>query len=59
MSGISRYGSELKKCGFVSIPKLFIPRKLNLIARLTNRYLKFEKIDSMDWLVTLGDWDIF
>ena len=59
MSGLSRYESQLKKCGFIPIPKLFIPRKLNLITKLTNKQLTFEKIHSTDWFVTLGDWDIF
>ena len=32
--------SEIKKCGYIKIPKLFIPRKLNLLVRLTDRNLK-------------------
>tara|TARA_B100001123_G_C14745697_1_gene802786 strand:+ start:186 stop:617 length:432 start_codon:yes stop_codon:yes gene_type:complete len=59
LSGLSNYMSEIKKCGYIKIPKLFIPRKLNLLVRLTDRNLKISNIDSSNWLVTLGDWDVF
>ena len=59
VSGLSRYMSEARKCGYISIPKLFIPRRLNLLVRSTDRYLKIDNINSSDWLVTLGDWDVF
>ena len=59
MSGLSHCFYELQKSGFIKVPKLFIPRKLNLLARTSNKSLKTNIFNSANWLVTLGDWDIF
>ena len=59
ISGLSHCISQIKKFGYIKIPKFFIPRQLNLVARLTKRSLKVDSFNSSDWLVTLGDWDIF
>jgi len=59
VSGLFSGIEKLKMCGFLRVPKIFVPRKLNLLARWTKNP-KSEKIfDCSSWLVTLGDWDVF
>jgi hypothetical protein len=59
VSGLFTGIEKLKMCGFLRVPRIFVPRKLNLLARWTKN-LKSEKIfDCSSWLVTLGDWDVF
>ena len=59
LAGISHYISDVTKCGYIQIPKIFLPRKLNFLVRLTGKSLKIDNFKPSDWLVTLGDWDVF
>ncbi|MFT4544256.1 MAG: GNAT superfamily N-acetyltransferase [Bacteroidia bacterium] len=59
ISGLAPSLSSLSKIGFVNIPEKVNPRVLNLLARssssLEEQQLKMES----NWLLTLGDWDVF
>ena len=59
LSGLSPFMTDIIKCGFISIPKFLIPRKLKLLARLTGRSSKIDYMNYLFWLITLGDWDVF
>lgn len=59
VSAIAPTLSSLKKIGFVAIPEKVNPRVLNLLSRSCSS-LDAKPIQSKDnWLLTLGDWDVF
>jgi len=58
-SGISPTLPSLQKIGFVPIPKKVNPRILNLLARSTGKLEEQPLLIENNWLLTLGDWDVF
>lgn len=58
-SGLNPEIQSLKKIGFIRIPKRFVPRKLNLLARNINYRNKSLLEKPENWHVTLADWDVF
>jgi hypothetical protein len=59
ISGINEGINSLKYCGFIPIPQKFVPRKLNLLARWTNKEINKDLTNPSSWLITVGDWDVF
>jgi GNAT superfamily N-acetyltransferase len=59
VSGISPTLSSLRKVGFLPIPKKVNPRVLNLLARSTGTLEEKSLLAESNWLLTLGDWDVF
>ena len=55
----STLNTHLKRAGFWSIPSRLNPRVLNLLARNCSDYESEGFLVENDWLITLGDWDIF
>ncbi len=45
-------------CGYIRIPNKYIPRKLNLLAKICNKDIKFNIKDKNSWLITMSDWDV-
>jgi len=58
-SSNSTLNTHLKRAGFYSIPSRFNPRVLNLLARNCSDSESEGFLIENDWLITLGDWDIF
>ena len=59
VSGIAPALSSFKKIGFYQIPEKVNPRVLNLLSRSCSA-MKPEPIQTgTNWLLTLGDWDVF
>jgi len=51
--------SSLRQIGFLPVPERFNPRVLNLLARSTGS-ISADRLHRPDqWLLTLGDWDVF
>jgi hypothetical protein len=59
ISGLNEGINILKYCGFIRIPQKFVPRKLNLLARWTNKEINKDLTNPSSWLITVGDWDVF
>ena len=59
ISGLNKGLNSLKYCGFIPIPQKFVPRKLNLLTRWTNKKISKDLTDPSSWLITVGDWDVF
>lgn len=59
ISGLNKGLNSLKYCGFIPIPQKFVPRKLNLITRRTNKNISKDLTEPSSWLITIGDWDVF
>ena len=59
ISGLSPVLSNLRRLGFVRIPKFANPRVLNLVTRSSNKMPEEGLAQKDNWLVTLGDWDVF
>lgn len=57
--GLGSLFGRLGQAGFVKVPDRFNPRKLNLLIRDTLRAERIVLEQSSDWLLTLGDWDVF
>ncbi len=59
VSGIAPALTSFKKIGFYQIPAKVNPRVLNLLSRSSSD-MKAESIQTENnWLLTLGDWDVF
>ena len=59
ISGVSPFLSDLRQLGFIKIPKYANPRVLNLLARSSNQFSDDDLFQKDNWLITLGDWDVF
>ena len=59
ISAISKGLNKLKYSGFVYVPQVFVPRKLNLLVRWTRKEITKELEKPESWFVSLGDWDVF
>lgn len=59
IAGLNKGLKSLKYCGFIPIPQKFVPRKLNLLTRWTNKKISKDLTDHSSWLITVGDWDVF
>ena len=59
ISAISKGLNKLKYSGFIPVPQVFIPRKLNLLARWTRKEITNELEKPGSWFVSMGDWDVF
>jgi ribosomal protein S18 acetylase RimI-like enzyme len=59
VSGIAPALASFSKIGFYKIPEKLNPRVLNLLSRSASK-LKAEPLQlEKNWLLTLGDWDVF
>ncbi len=59
VSGIAPALASFSKIGFFQIPEKVNPRVLNLLSRSASK-LKAEPLQvEKNWLLTLGDWDVF
>jgi hypothetical protein len=59
ISSITPLLPELKKIGFYQIPQKVNPRVLNLLARTSSNLDEKPLLQEQNWLLTLGDWDVF
>jgi ribosomal protein S18 acetylase RimI-like enzyme len=59
ISGSSPFLASLKRLGFIQVPEFVNPRVLNLLGRSANQFSEESFIQKDNWLVTLGDWDVF
>jgi GNAT superfamily N-acetyltransferase len=59
VSAITPLLSSLKQIGFYQIPKKVNPRVLNLLARTSSNLDEKPLLQEQNWLLTLGDWDVF
>ena len=59
ISASSPFLSSLKQLGFIQIPQSLNPRVLDLLGRSVNPLAKESFIRMDNWLITLGDWDVF
>ena len=59
LSGISSFLKNLKSIGFQRIPASSNPRVLNLLARSASQMDEKPLLQEQNWLLTLGDWDVF
>tara|TARA_A100001011_G_scaffold398358_1_gene502491 strand:- start:388 stop:1467 length:1080 start_codon:yes stop_codon:yes gene_type:complete len=59
LSAISMGLNKLKYSGFIRVPQVFVPRKLNLLVRWTREEITDELEKPESWFVSLGDWDVF
>lgn len=59
ISAISEGLNKLKYSGFIPVPQVFVPRKLNLLVRWTRKEITNELEKPGSWFVSLGDWDVF
>lgn len=57
--GIATAIPSLKKIGFYQIPNKVNPRILNLLARSSSEMESGPLQQESNWLLTLGDWDVF
>lgn len=58
-SGIAPTISMLTRIGFVKVPERFNPRVLNLLVRSSSELESSPLLEERNWLLTLGDWDVF
>jgi GNAT superfamily N-acetyltransferase len=58
-SAISPLLPALKQIGFYQIPEKVNPRILNLLARTLSELDEKPLLQEQNWLLTLGDWDVF
>ena len=58
-STISELDGLLKKVGFIKIPARLNPRVLNFLGRSSGGLSEKLCLEEKDWLLTLGDWDVF
>ena len=59
ISGIAPSLASFKKIGFYQIPEKINPRVLNLLARSASSLDEKPLLREQNWLLTLGDWDVF
>lgn len=59
VSGIAPALSSFTKIGFYRIPEKANPRVLNLLARTSGSLEEKPLLQEQNWLLTLGDWDVF
>lgn len=59
VSAIAPILPDLSNIGFVKIPEKVNPRILNLLARSTGKLSEEPLLQKNNWLLTLGDWDVF
>ncbi len=59
VSGLAPALSSLRKIGFFQIPERLNPRVLNLLSRSSSNLEEGDLINEQNWLLTLGDWDVF
>jgi GNAT superfamily N-acetyltransferase len=59
VSGITSLLSYLKQIGFYQIPEKVNPRVLNLLSRTSSELDEKPLLQEQNWLLTLGDWDVF
>ena len=59
ISAITPLLPSLKQIGFYQIPENVNPRILNLLARTSSELQEKPLLQEQNWLLTLGDWDVF
>lgn len=59
VSGLAPSLSSLSSIGFFKIPENVNPRVLNLLARTASNAAEPSLLNENNWLLTLGDWDVF
>lgn len=59
VSGLSPVLDTFKEVGFIRIPNQLNPRTLNLLTRTCSEMDGTVIITPDNWLLTLGDWDVF
>ena len=59
ISAITPLLPALKQIGFYQIPEKVNPRILNLLARTSSSLEEKPLLQEQNWLLTLGDWDVF
>ncbi|MFM1876619.1 MAG: hypothetical protein RL266_2356 [Bacteroidota bacterium] len=59
ISAITPLLPSLKQIGFYQIPEKINPRVLNLLARTSSNLDENPLLQEQNWLLTLGDWDVF
>lgn len=59
VSAIAPILADLKRIGFYRIPASSNPRVLNLLARTSSQLEEKPLLQEQNWLLTLGDWDVF
>jgi predicted acetyltransferase len=59
ISAITPLLPYLKQIGFYQIPEKVNPRVLNLLARSSSELDEKPLLQEQNWLLTLGDWDVF
>lgn len=59
ISAIAPLLPALSKIGFYQIPAKVNPRILNLLARTSSNLEEKPLLQENNWLLTLGDWDVF
>jgi len=59
ISAITPLLPSLKQIGFYQIPEKINPRVLNLLARTSSSLHEKPLLQEQNWLLTLGDWDVF
>ncbi|MCB9190347.1 MAG: GNAT family N-acetyltransferase [Flavobacteriales bacterium] len=59
ISAIAPILPDLKQIGFYRIPASSNPRVLNLLARTSSSLDEKPLLQEQNWLLTLGDWDVF
>ncbi|MGB0916691.1 MAG: GNAT family N-acetyltransferase [Flavobacteriales bacterium] len=59
VSGIAPTLASFSKIGFYQIPQKVNPRVLNLLSRTSSNMKADSLLTEKDWLLTLGDWDVF
>lgn len=58
-SGITPSLSKLTRLGFIRVPQKVNPRTLNLLTRSSSNLENAPLLFEQNWLLTLGDWDVF
>lgn len=59
VSGFAAILPSFKQIGFIKIPEKVNPRVLNLLTRTSSAMDGTSILSSENWLLTLGDWDVF
>jgi len=59
ISGLAPILSSLGSIGFIKIPEKVNPRVLNLLSRSAGEMEETSILKEENWLLTLGDWDVF
>ncbi len=59
ISAITPLLPSLMEIGFYQIPEKVNPRVLNLLARTSSNLDEKPLLQEQNWLLTLGDWDVF